>query len=145
MFDPAETKTRISEAVEYFLQTDPALASKLAEALVALQAATNPQDYVWTETCVPEKEFFRLTLWRGKGGIEVASLNPSSYHWVQYCGSGWNLDMRTPTQHRTYLGQISGFQFSCAFLRARAKKEWGCPLTEEEAKLADIRPSKPWA
>lgn len=146
MFDAAATKSRLEEATEYFLRIDPALSARMAEALTALTNATCPQDFVWTETFTPEKQYFRLTLWRGKTPIEVASLVPDSYHWVQYCGKGWNLNMVIPSQRQVYLGQLGGFKESCEYLRARAKKEWGCPLSEEEeALLAKTSPTKPWA
>lgn len=145
MFDAAATKSRLEEAAEYFLRTDPALATKMAEALTALQSSVCPGEFVWTETCLPEQEYFRLTLWRGKTPIEVASLRPESYHWVQYCGKGWNLNLSTPTRSQVYLGQLGGFKGACEFLRARAKKEWGCPMTEEEAAIAAFHPHMPWA
>lgn len=145
MFSLEETEKHLAEAVEYYLRTDPLLSAKLATALGALQKQSPPDGYIWTETYIPEKTIFRLTLWQGSFSREIASLGPESHYWVQYCGSGWNLHMNTPVKAGIYLGQMGSFAGACALLRARAKKEWGCPLTMEEEAIAAITPNKPWA
>lgn len=145
MFDLDATRRTLAEAITHYQGHDAAMASRLAITLGHLQGKSPPERYVWTEHYSPTG-YFTLTVWVDGKSTQVASLTPQSHDWVQYCGRGWNLTLRLPSGVSKKVGQLDGFEASCAYLRALAKQEWGCPLSDEESRvLAGRKPKFPWA